>query len=226
MRVSERCAQRNIRQLARQPWEQSPRTNSTISRAAAAEAVQHPPRYCHVSRMLFKLRQGCVNIGCFRPLSVGGRPGVRSQDGIARSGCELSRSAPPSPYPGDLAEYVSRKNLAQAHPASNGPRAMRREDWAVDGGTSLRRADLRHIRPSAGYRIAGGSSVCADCCRGVLDCFGPRTTGFFCVQACLSYHLICVECARKVGDPLSSSLAVLHDIHPLPVLRPTDISFF
>lgn len=106
---------------------------------------------------------------------------------------------------------------------------MRREDGAVDGRTartSLRRADLRHILPPAGYRTVGGSSVSANGCRGVNDCFGPRTTGFFCGQACLSYHLICVKCARKVGDPLSSSLAVLHDTHPLPVLRPTDISFF
>lgn len=90
---------------------------------------------------------------------------------------------------------------------------------------SLRRAGLRCIRPPAGCQIMGGSNVGADGCRGVIGCFGPRTAGFFCGQACVSYHLICVECVRKVGDPLSSSLAVLYDIHPLPVLRPTDISF-
>lgn len=106
---------------------------------------------------------------------------------------------------------------------------MRHEDRAIDGRTapaSLRRTGLRCIRSTAGCQIMGGSNVCADVSRGAIGCFGPRSTGFLCGQACVSYHLICVECVRKVGDPLSSSLAVLYDIHPLPVLRPTDISFF
>lgn len=63
------------------------------------------------------------------------------------------------------------------------------------------------------------------CGRGVIGCFAPRTTRFFCGQAHVSYHLICIECVRKVGDPLSSSLAVLQVIHPLLVPLPTDISF-
>lgn len=85
MRVFDRYLKRNIRQLARQPWKQSPRTNLTVSMAAAAEAVQHPSRDCHVSRIPSKLRHGCVKVGCFRAMSVGGPPDVRSQDGMAMS---------------------------------------------------------------------------------------------------------------------------------------------
>lgn len=129
MSAFDRCFKRNIRQLARQPWKQSPRTNSTVAMAAAAEAVQHPPRDCHVSRMPSRLRQGCVNVGCFRAISVGGPPDVRSQDGMARS-------TVPDVYARDrLLRLSIRMTSRSTFPERTSHRLPFRKEWVENNAT-------------------------------------------------------------------------------------------